>query len=178
MWPTRSRNETNRAKNGYIAQNLTSLFMKHVFEIMRQTRRNLLALLEGHSLATLNYVPGGFNNNLIWNLGHALVSTQLLVYKPAGLPMHIDDAVIEKYRRGSKPDGKLSNAEVEQVRRLAASTMDALEADFAAGRFTQYEPYMTGYGVQLSSAEDAIRFASVHEGLHYGYALALKRMLG
>jgi DinB superfamily len=152
--------------------------MKHEFEILKQTRRNFLALLEGHSLATLNHIPGGFNNNLIWNFGHAIVSTQLLVYRPAGLPMHIDDVLIEKYRRGSKPDGKLNNGEVEQLRRLAVTTDDLLVADYASGKFVQFEPFKSAYGVQLNTVEDGIRFAAMHEALHYGYTLALKRMLG
>lgn len=152
--------------------------MKHVFEIQRQVRQNFLALLEGHSLATLNHVPGGFNNNLIWNFGHVLVSQQLLIYKPAGQALVIEDALIEKYRRGSKPDGKCTNGEVGQLRQMAFVVQDRLEADFAANKFANFEPFKTGFGVQINDVEDAIRFSVMHEGLHFGYAMALKRMLG
>lgn len=151
--------------------------MDHSFQILRQTRKNFLKLIEGHSLATLNLIPHGFHNNLLWNFGHALVSTQLLVYRPAALPYHMDDAVIEKYRRGTAPDGKTNSAEVAQLREWAVSTLDALEADYAAGVFKQFEPYTTGFGVHLASVEDAIRFTAVHEALHLGYAMALKRMM-
>ena len=145
---------------------------------LRQTRSNFLKLVDGHSLATLNQIPVGFNNNLLWNLGHILVSTQLLVYKPAGLAMRIEEPIIEKYRRGSKPDGKANSAEVEQLKGLAISTLDALESDYEAGTFTQFEPYITGYGIPLNSVEDAIRFVPLHEAMHLGYSMALKRMLG
>ncbi|HEX2900728.1 MAG TPA: DinB family protein [Bacteroidia bacterium] len=152
--------------------------MKTQFEILRQTRANFLKLIDGHSLATLNQVPVGYNNNLIWNFGHAIVSTQLLIYRPTGQPMHIDDALIEKYRRGTKPDGKVNSAELETLRTLCKTTLDALEADHAAGAFSQFEAYTTGFGVHLTSAEDAMRFIPLHEALHLGYAMALKRMLG
>jgi hypothetical protein len=37
--------------------------------------------LSGYNLDQLNTIPEGFNNNLIWNIGHIIVSQQLLVYK-------------------------------------------------------------------------------------------------
>jgi hypothetical protein len=151
--------------------------MKTQFEILLRTRQNFLKLLEGHSLATLNLVPVGYNNNLIWNFGHALVSTQLLIYRPTGQPMRIDVNLVEKYRRGSKPEGKVNAAEVELLRELGLSTLDALETDYEAGIFAKFEPYTTGFGVHLASAEDALKFIPLHEALHLGYAMALKRML-
>lgn len=151
--------------------------MKKTFETLRQTRHNFLKLLEGHSLATLNLVPSGYNNNLIWNFGHVIVSQQLLVYRSTGLPMHVEDAIIEKYRRGTKPDGKASSSDFALLRELAMPTIDALEADYTSGQFTQFEPYKTGFGVQLDCVEDAIQFVPVHEALHLGYAMAIKRML-
>lgn len=151
--------------------------MDHSFQILRQTRQNFLKLIEGHSLATMNLIPVGYHNNLLWNFGHALVSTQLLVYRTTGLPYHMDEAIIEKYRRGTTPDGKANSAEVAQLRNWATFTVDALEADYTAGIFKQFEPYTTGYGVHLASVEDAIRFCAVHEALHLGYAMALKRMM-
>jgi hypothetical protein len=152
--------------------------MEAEFRNLRQTRSNFLKLVDGHSLATLNQIPVGYNNNLIWNLGHILVSTQLLVYKPAGVALRIEESLIEKYRRGSKPDGKVNSAEVERLRGFAISTLEALEADYQSGTFTQFEPYMTGYGIPLNSVEDALRFVPLHEAMHLGYSMALKRMLG
>lgn len=151
--------------------------MKSTFDSLRQTRQNFLNLMEGHSLATLNLVPGGYNNNLIWNFGHVMVSQQLLVYRTTGLPMHLDDATIEKYRRGSKPDGKSTSTDFAHLRDLAMPTIDLLEADYNGGKFVKFEPYMTGFGIQLNSVEDAIKFVPLHEAMHLGYAMAIKRML-
>jgi len=33
------------------------------------------------SLEQLNKIPEGFNNNLIWNIAHCVVTQQLLCYK-------------------------------------------------------------------------------------------------
>jgi len=99
------------------------------------------------------------------------------VYKPAKLPLRIDEALVEKYRRGTKPDTKATNAEIELLRQLAWKTIDMMEADYADGLFTEFEPYQTGIGAKLATVEDAIRFLPIHEAMHLGYAMALKRML-
>lgn len=151
--------------------------MKTAFDLLRQTRTHFLRLLEGHSLATLNLVPVGYNNNLVWNYGHVVVTQQLLVYGPTGQAFHVEESLVEKYRRGSKPDGKANSAEVERLRELGLSTLDALEADYVTGCFSRFEPYTTGFGVHLANVEDALRFLPAHECLHLGYAMALKRML-
>ncbi len=152
--------------------------MKNVFDTLRITRRALWDLLDGHSLATINYVPGGFNNNLLWNFAHVVVSQQLLVYRPSGLPLCVEDQLVEKFRRGTKPDGKSTSTEVEHIRQLGFSTIDQMEADYNAGKFTAFELVTTGIGARLETVEDAIRFVNVHDGMHLGYSMALKRMLG
>jgi hypothetical protein len=54
-------------------------------------------VLSGYNLDQLNTIPEGFNNNLIWNIGHIIVS-QLLVIN-FGLPMMVSDELVEKYKR-------------------------------------------------------------------------------
>lgn len=152
--------------------------MKKAFETLRITREKFLAIIEGHSLATLNEIPVGFNNNLIWNFGHALATTQLLVYGPAGLTPPAEPALVEKYRRGTKPEGKVNAAELSQLKELATASVTRLEADFSAGKFAQWEPYKTGYGLLLETPEEALRFVSLHEAMHMGYAMAIRRSLG
>jgi len=41
----------------------------NTFNTLRQTRKNILSVIEAYDKEQLNYIPEGFNNNLIWNLG-------------------------------------------------------------------------------------------------------------
>ena len=68
--------------------------MQHPLEITRTNRRLLQRILDSHSLEQLNTVPEGFKNNLIWNIAHVIVTQQLLVYKLSGLPMMVDDDMV------------------------------------------------------------------------------------
>ncbi len=47
--------------------------MHEAFNITMQNRKVLEGYLQNYSLEQLNKVPQGFNNNLIWNIGHIIV---------------------------------------------------------------------------------------------------------
>ncbi|WP_407635809.1 DinB family protein [Solitalea canadensis] len=47
-----------------------------------------------YTIDQLNKVPAGFNNNLIWNIGHEIVAQQALIYKSSGLEGYIFRRII------------------------------------------------------------------------------------
>ena len=72
--------------------------MEATFKIWETSRNIYLKIIENYSLEQLNTIPEGMSNNLIWNMGHVIVSQQKLVYALSGLPMHISDSLFEKYQ--------------------------------------------------------------------------------
>lgn len=151
--------------------------MEKQFDIIQQTRSNFYELVKGLSLEQVNKVPAGYNNNIAWNFGHVLVTQQLICYKVSGYEAKISMEIIDKYRKGTKPDSDIDAAEWEQLLYLAQNTFDSLKADYDSGFFTNFTPYTTSYGVQLNSIDDALHFIPVHEALHYGYAMAQKKLV-
>ena len=147
--------------------------MKAAISHLRQTRNNLLAFFEKHE-GKANFIPKGFNNNLYWNFAHCIVTQQLLIYKLSGNEMLVDEDIINKYRKGTKVDTDVpSSIEVAKMKDWALATVDQLEKDYESGVFTDYTDYPTSFGVTLKSVEDAILFNNVHEGLHFGYMMAM-----
>ena len=92
--------------------------MNFIFEVFPNTRKALKKIIENHSLEDLNKIPKGFNNNIIWNIGHILVTEQLLVYKLSGLKPMVNDILINKYKKDSKPNGDVSQTEVDEIKKL------------------------------------------------------------
>jgi hypothetical protein len=129
------------------------------------------------SLEAVNHIPEGFNNNLIWNFGHIIATQQLLTYSLSGLNPKVEDEVLAAFRKGTKPEKVHTTAELEGLKKLAVTTLDQFEADFEAGLFQTFESYPTSYGVELTNIEEAASFNALHEALHLGYAMALKRAL-
>ena len=70
--------------------------MDRSVEMLIAYRRTTLKLLEGLPIDFLNAIPPGFNNNLIWNFGHVVVSQQSMCYLNAGLKPLIDESYIVK----------------------------------------------------------------------------------
>ena len=149
--------------------------MEKQFEILRKTRGFLLSIINDLSIQELNQIPKGFNNNVAWNFGHVIAAQQGVCYLRAGLPMLIDKEIFTKFKPESKPESEMGEDELEGLKSLLFSTIDDLEADYAAGKFSNYTPWTTRYGVQIDSIEDAIKFLPFHDGLHLGYSMALRR---
>lgn len=148
-------------------------------KILKQSRQNILNLVKTFSIDQLNKIPIDFNNNIVWNFGHIIVTQQILCYKLSGVDMCVDQNMVENYRKGSKPDSErpINRDEFENLIELLGQTTYNLEVDFKNGMFLSYNTYTTSYGMTLSSIEEAIRFNNVHEGLHYGSILNLKKLV-
>lgn len=146
-------------------------------DTIQATRSVFLKLTDGLSIDQLNKIPEGFNNNIIWNFGHVIVSQQILCYKLAGLPLKIDEAYVLKYSKGTKPESFMDENEWTFLKQQAVQLIDELIADIEQGLLDNYTSYTTSFGVTLNSIEDAVKFLTMHEGLHLGYAMALKRIV-
>jgi hypothetical protein len=146
-------------------------------ETIQATRKIFLQLMEGISIEALNKVPEGFNNNIIWNFGHVIVTHQILCYKLANLPLKIDASYLLKYSKGTKPETFADENELTFFKQQAVSLMDELVVDIEKEVFNNFNAYTTSFNVALNNIEDTIKFLAMHEGLHLGYAMALKRVL-
>jgi hypothetical protein len=151
--------------------------MKKELEIFRKTRTFLLSIISDLTTEQLNQTPPGFNNNIVWNLGHLVAAQQGVCYVRGGLPMVVEEKYFLAYKPESKPAGFVDEGEIEILKSQLLSTIDKLEEDLAANVFAANPPWTNRYGVEHQNIEDSIRFLLFHDGLHLGYIMALKRVV-
>lgn len=151
--------------------------MQYQLDVIKQTRANIINITENYAIDQLNIIPDGFNNNLIWNLGHVIVTQQLLCYSMSGNKPHVHADLIAAFRKGSKPEGTVGQGQYDLLKELAYTTLDQFQEDYEAGLFQEYKTYETSFGVTLTSIEEVFKFNAVHEGMHLGYCQALRRAL-
>lgn len=151
--------------------------MEQTFELNRTCRKLIAPFLEDFSLEQLNTIPTGFSNTLFWNIAHVVVTQQLLVYKLSGLPMLISDELVDKYKKGSKPEHAATQEEVDQIKALIFDLVDQTQADYGSGVFTQFTEYPTSSGFVLKNVKHAMAYNNFHEGLHLGIMMSMKKIL-
>jgi hypothetical protein len=157
--------------------NLYLRTMTKQIEIIRKTRSFLLNQLKDLTTEQYNKIPEGFNNNIIWNLGHMIAAQQGVCYIRAGLTPRLGEDFINSYKSGSKPEGFVDAEGIENIKSLLFSTLDRLEEDYSNNIFGGYTAWNTRYDVEIASINDALNFLPFHEGLHSGCTTALKRLV-
>lgn len=151
--------------------------MEVSFEINKTSRNVLYKFLENFSLEQLNTIPEGFSNNLIWNIGHIIVVQQMLVYKLANLPMMISNEMVDKFKKGTKPEHNVTQAEVDELKVLLFSTVEKTRKDYSENLFQSYNEFTSMSGFTIKSAADAIAFNNYHEALHTGIMMQIRKLI-
>lgn len=153
--------------------------MDKVFEFIINSRKAFIQLIDGLSIEQLNKIPDGYNNNIIWNFGHIVVSTQTLCYVRTGL---LQDATTvkfnEDYKKDTRPTYTVTEQEVAELKAIALNSIEKIKEDYANGVFANVMPFSTAtYAVQLNSIEEVLITTVGHDNVHYGYAWALKKVI-
>ncbi|UTW66521.1 DinB family protein [bacterium SCSIO 12643] len=148
------------------------------FDINRVSRQNILKLIDGLSVEQLNKIPEGYNNNIIWHVGHLIATQQLLIYRLSNTEVLITENIIDEFRKGTKPEKLYSEEDIQELKSMFIEIIHRTEQDYnfdVMNKFT--EDYPTSYGVVLKSVDDAVKFNNIHEGLHLGYIMAMRKLV-
>ena len=151
--------------------------MEKQITLQKITRNHYLNFLGNHSINELSFVPKGFNNNLFWNIAHVVTTQQLLCYYLSDVPMKIDNFWVENFKKGTIPTIKIEKEHISTLKQILTDQPNEMLKDYTDGIFKSYKTYETSFGTTLNSIDDAIRFNNIHEGLHLGYMMAMRKLI-
>ncbi|MFM7021537.1 MAG: DinB family protein [Flavobacteriales bacterium] len=140
-------------------------------------RKKLLDYLDTTPLEKLLIIPQGCNNNMLWQIGHCVISQQRLLYTLSGLPMNVSENYFLNFKIGTSPKDWTATPDIEEVRASLIATVNKLKADLEAGVFKEYKPYKTSSGLVLNNVGEAFVYSNYHEGIHIGNLEIFKRIL-
>ncbi|MDE3743126.1 DinB family protein [Maribacter polysaccharolyticus] len=151
--------------------------MEKLLSITLQNRKALYTILTKTPEAMLLQIPSGYRNNIWWNIAHVVVTQQLLVYALSGLDMKVPTELVDKFKKGTVPDGTATKEEMDMIKGFLFSTIERTQEDYGNGLFKDFKEYTTSAKVTLKDIEDAMAFNLFHEGLHLGAILSLEKVL-
>src|SRR5688500_325038 len=98
--------------------------MYQPIENIRKTRRFLINHIKELSIEKLNKIPHGFNNNILWNVGHLVAAVQSICYIKGSLTPSLAPHSFNKYMPGTKPDIFYDSNEEDEIKELLFSSLD------------------------------------------------------
>ena len=122
-------------------------------------------------------IPEGRKNNILWNLGHIVVTQQVLHYTLSRVEMHIPKDMVSIFRTGTSPAIWKETPDLNNIKTLVRELPDKILNDYESGIFKEFRSYKTSTGVQLDCFEDAVAFNHFHEGLHIGIIQGLIKLI-
>lgn len=146
-------------------------------ERYKKVREYFLSLIDELSTDQLNLIPPGFNNNIIWHMGHVVAAQQGVAYLKSGKSLIVSKDIFDEFKPGTKPEKFYSRDAVENIKSLFISTLDVFKEDLNSNSFESFVPFSTRYGVELKDIKMVTEFLLYHEGLHIGFANALKKIV-
>ncbi len=147
--------------------------LSNSIKMLKTERQLILRGIENLSDEQLLKIPEGSKNNILWNLGHIIVTEHVLHYTLSRLEMRIPKETASMFRTGTSPEIWKETPNIAKIKSLLLELPDKLLEDYNNGLFKEFRPYKTSTGVELNSFEDAITFNHFHEGTHTGIILGL-----
>ena len=151
--------------------------MRNVLEMTLQGRKFFYSILKHTPKEQLLEIPKGYRNNIWWNVAHVVATQQILFYKLGGAEPKVPQELIDKFKKGTVPDGTATDEEIDIIKSFLFSTVEWAQEDYEKGLFTNYKAYETSAKITLKNIDDAIAFNMYHEGIHLGVILSLQKVL-
>ncbi|WP_377890437.1 DinB family protein [Alkalihalobacillus sp. R86527] len=122
----------------------------------------------------VNIQPEGFNNTIKWHLGHIITETEYFLFEITSLEVKLPNTYNDFFAPGTKPaDWK---GEAPLLSELVLSLKSQVE------RVNQLSEEMFNHMLKkpvhgFNTAADSASFSVLHESLHLGQLLSMKRMI-
>ena len=142
---------------------------------LNKIREEIIDELSQHTLEQLLYIPVGYKNNIFWNAAHVLATQQLIHYYLTENQMLVDMDFIKSYKKGTLGNNTATENDLAELIEMLETTPNLLYKDYHNEKLSRYRKYQTSMGIELNCIEDAILYNNIHEAMHLGYILSLKK---
>ncbi|WP_454801316.1 DinB family protein [Mucilaginibacter phyllosphaerae] len=140
--------------------------MLHYLNQLEENRKLLLNHTANLNEHQYNLVPPGYNNNIIWNMGHLLVVSENILYKDSPYHRPVQELIKPRFQRGSQPEDVVSDDEILLIRHSLMQTAGFYIKTMGIGEAIEELGASSNSVVPLVS-EERMQFLLFHEQIHY-----------
>ena len=140
--------------------------MTNFLELLEQQRSVLLKKTEHLTMDQFNLVPPGFNNNIIWNMGHALIVSESFLYSHTAFEVPLHEFDIEGFKRGTKPELAINDYTILLIRKALSDTVPLFKKSFDDFLSANVQDPQDSTDSSVVS-EKSLRFILFHEDMHF-----------
>lgn len=144
---------------------LQSEIMNLYLELIENKRKKLLSLTNALTVQQYNTVPKGFNNNIIWNMGHLLAVSERVLYDESGRASQVHKIPLDGFKRGTKPREQIGEYDISYIRDLLLQSLVFLQGNGTEASENELSAFKTN--------PRAMEFLLFHEDYHYNRIKAL-----
>ncbi len=145
------------------------------------TRQMIVKLLKSIPTEQADTIPPSWHNNARWHAGHLLITPALLTHGLLQEPLGVPEEFRSWFAKGTSPadwaDPAALPSYADLVDDMVPLSGRLFESVKDRGDQQLLQPYTTSVGVVLKTPADALNFSLMHDGIHLGMLLALKRAL-
>ncbi|MCG7218148.1 DinB family protein [Paenibacillus mucilaginosus] len=151
----------------------------YLFKQLRFVRDSTIKQVKEISEEEARTVPRGFNNNILWNLGHILLVHEKFSFALANEKMELPKHFAEVFAPGTMPEhwgtqvpglNEILLLLSMQIERTGQTLEHRLEEKLE-------EPFVTSAGLELLAVKECLSFCIYHEGMHFAAIKAIKQQL-
>lgn len=149
---------------------------RHVvlFQQLQDYRSETLHAVEGLTEEEFNIVPKGFNNNILWNLGHIYLDQYLWISHITKEEISLPPGFHEWFAYGTKPaDWQASPPSLTIIHQLLAAQPEQIRALYGERLEEEFPATESG----MHTISQVLVRTIFHEGLHLAAITAIRRFL-
>jgi DinB superfamily len=147
---------------------------QYLFEMIEKTRKSLLQEVAKLSEEKAKRIPEGFNNNIIWNVGHILLATKVLVFDFAGEPFSLPEDCEKFFAKGTKPsDWQEEPPSLSVLNTLLEEQLNTMLSIFSGKLASSVRENFKG----AETVGELLLVNLLHENTHANTIYAMKKIL-
>jgi uncharacterized protein (DUF1810 family) len=150
-----------------------------IFDQLEFVRKGTLKIIEVTEEPQLTMIPKGFNNNILWNLGHIYVIQEQMVFPPMGEPSHLNEPLIHLFNKKTTPmNWTIEPPTLDELTTLLKNQTTRIRDTFGDRPDDNLlQPFTLFKSLTFNSLSDVLTFTMFHEGMHLETMKMYVRML-